>query len=1733
MGGEAAITEPPTDDVNITPSEHQGKEDQGKIAGAATEILLQGGKSDPAHYEVRELADVIPSHNPEKQFAKRADYPANVQERPYHSDRGEQEKVRGNALNYLPAYVISTDSTAGNGPPVITKEGVVLGGNSRAMTLQLVYTHSPEKAEAYKAMLREKAAQFGVDPAALDAMQQPILIRVVDDELTPEEMAVKSRLYNQTTTQKLQAKAEGVSRAKMISEETLGLLSADMAEFDTLRQFLDSPKSIDFVNALMRDGVLEQAEISSLTEKTGRLNDAGKTQVENALRGMIVADYDVLSSVPPSVKAAAKETIRKLADYSGAVAVYEPKLGSFFRYREGQELFQFAGERSAMSPEVRANLARAQGLAEGGTENEAIRQKTGWFRGMDGKWRYEIPDHPKGIKKFKSKNKKPQPGEYKLGDIYDNEPLYRAYPQLRDMNVHRIIGMEEGALGGYDPDSKSIEINFLLSDISKTLMHEIQHAIQNIEGFARGGSSSEFSQQNSKQSILDGVETFRRMAFESIPEELKEDARIVNRGEDADGSSMARLQANPQAKVAWADYIRALEDAREISLRPESDFDGLSPDQQYELLAGEIEARDSSARSYLTDEERAAKAPNPREDAIVLFGGERVAAMSLGDTQQPRYTPSPSGKRSEDFVTLPGGGIDFAQFPDVTLNDGRKMRAAPVRLQRGYDSMGLNGNGYEHIEKVHGDEIRKAGYGNAQEFVWDLVNNFDAVWQGEGKSILLVKNDGTSHKPVGFIELTKDGEFYRVKNAFPAGRQYPTQVTRKLLWKRATSVSSASDKQNPFTRFSAAPTSPARSEGSLQRQRGQSSYDSEDIQQPEADVNPLASLGNILNFGIRGAVKAAEADGIKVNFRSKDIGLLKSFLELPHWIAKNHPGFAKVYERQIERQDERAAAVKKSLEQAPSLFGKDRLKKEDMDSLRKILWETEGKNQKEIEDVEKFLPDGKLANGREKLKTNPEFYEAYEKWIAGLKGTEGAKKALLEIRKSLDNDLVIAHNRMAEMREMDDDAIKAFRQNIGHVPNYFPHHRYGKYYMQAKDKDGNVVFRQHVDAPTKGQALRKLRQIKREREKSFPHAAWESGENERLPDEALGAPIDTEAMEQIIRAAASKISDRNHAEEITALLLEGSADILKTRGWGSHSIKRKGIPGFETEDIARVLYDYKAGLNGWLTKMEAARDFSEALSDIDARSDPGLWKYTSQYVRDMLRNSDKIDRMTGNIKSVAFAWYLGGSIKTAAVNATQNIVVGVPRLQMDVTGGGLAWIRGARAAIINRLTGNKGAGLTEDEARLVNELHGKNIITAAYMEEVRGQLSGISGAGVWNKFVKVLGIPMSGVERFNRASLALAAYRAARDGRMKPRAAEKYGVKGGKATYEQAKAFASAVVRDAHFVYGKSNMPEFMRGTAAGRSVSSMYTFRTFSHNMINMWKWALSTQGREGALFTAKSLGATIALGGLTAFPFYATAMAIFQAVTGDDDDWTAKIRSWLPENNLLRDVACYGFPAIAGVNLGGSLGMETPLKRGLQTGATPKEVIVESIGDILGIPYDLFVEKPSKMMEFSRHGETYRMVEEAAPTVVKNAMQAYRLATRGQTTKSGRPINDPGKPGARTLTETEAAGKLLGFQPVSATKSYEAYRAQRHSDDVRSDKINDLTALALETYDTGKPEGRARMMRELRSWNDRMKAEGKPAMIIKINDIQRRIRARRRENRPTPKQKQKGVYYGQAWGL
>ncbi len=110
--------------------------------------------------------------------------------------------------------------------------------------------------------------------------------------------------------------------------------------------------------------------------------------------------------------------------------------------------------------------------------------------------------------------------------------------------------------------------------------------------------------------------------------------------------------------------------------------------------------------------------------------------------------------------------------------------------------------------------------------------------------------------------------------------------------------------------------------------------------------SPLASLklSSLLNLSGKKTAELANAPEISGSFNEDDLKWYQHFFALPHWIAKTQEGFAKIYERQIRRRDERSAKVMQSIAEIPSLFVKGKkLGKKDMESHNRLVWEIEGR----------------------------------------------------------------------------------------------------------------------------------------------------------------------------------------------------------------------------------------------------------------------------------------------------------------------------------------------------------------------------------------------------------------------------------------------------------------------------------------------------------------------------------------------------------------------------------------------------------------------------------------------------------------------------------------------------------------------------------------------------------------------------------------------------------------------
>lgn len=273
--------------------------------------------------------------------------------------------------------------------------------------------------------------------------------------------------------------------------------------------------------------------------------------------------------------------------------------------------YRFIGEKGAANLDraeeatIRLdNLAIAREMEFVGKHALSIKIATGWERGADDKWRYEDSDLRVNDKVhfFKSEN-----GYYSLmlSELNGDDRLFDEYPELAGISVTVKDGVIEKAF----LNDSIIEItgNFvsegqLLPDkknaFENILSHEIQHAIQDKEGFARGGSPEEF--KDTKLEVLRDINYFTDGDFlkgstitdtNSIREALEKKNPYLN-------STIAEIYGDKLQKIAvkygYSDLSQLIDSYESLP----------SALGQYHKLSGEVEARNVQSRMNMTPEER-------------------------------------------------------------------------------------------------------------------------------------------------------------------------------------------------------------------------------------------------------------------------------------------------------------------------------------------------------------------------------------------------------------------------------------------------------------------------------------------------------------------------------------------------------------------------------------------------------------------------------------------------------------------------------------------------------------------------------------------------------------------------------------------------------------------------------------------------------------------------------------------------------------------------------------------------------------------------------------------------------------------------------------------------------------------------------------------------------------------------------------------------------------------------
>lgn len=544
--------------------------------------------------------------------------------------------------------------------------------------------------------------------------------------------------------------------------------------------------------------------------------DIGLDMLEEAAKTGRITVY---SSYPIKQGVFVSPSQMNAADYAGGGPVYRKEVsvddvawitsdeGQYAKVGSNSEArFSFIGERGAENLDkaeeasVRLdNLAAARSMETAGKDALAIKMATGWERGTDGKWRYEIPDI-KVIRQPEMTVNRTEEGDVwyktKLGKLIDAPELFTAYPQLAGIEVG-IQTLPKGESGSYHnnvlilnidtykdkkedvkkrigeiersaeykeysnvfdaEDATEAEMNmamkkFFTSDIGKeyydlmwgkgstekafgksarsVLSHEIQHAIQDIEGFARGGNLT-IGERIAKQrdSLTDWQRNFIEdvATYESLKDTMREDyplsrfMRNMAADEARYGESISRDIMTMDDKELRREYNRLSQASRRVS-----------PGEAYFNIAGEVEARNVQKRLGMSAEERLASLAEEtedvaRKDQIILreaLGGGAASLANAREFTERRVTTLEKLENKRDALIADRGNIaNFdEQIAAVEAEIEAYMQSDPVA-----DTFGKDGAGDAHLQAVEDavyDIVRKEGVISVQV---DVVRSTDAL----------------------------------------------------------------------------------------------------------------------------------------------------------------------------------------------------------------------------------------------------------------------------------------------------------------------------------------------------------------------------------------------------------------------------------------------------------------------------------------------------------------------------------------------------------------------------------------------------------------------------------------------------------------------------------------------------------------------------------------------------------------------------------------------------------------------------------------------------------------------------------------------------------------------------------------------------------------------------------------------------------------------------------------------
>lgn len=253
--------------------------------GETARVATERGTTLEVEYAVVEAGDLITSHTNDLKAEPRFPPELQPRDRARAASEGQITKIE-NALN---PELLGASAKASDGAPIIGADGVVESGNARTIALRRAYAGN--KAEGYRAWLRDNAAKFGLDEAAVGGMREPVLVRITRGQYDRAEFARQANEANiaaLSATEQAKVDAQRLpDLSRLVANEDGTINLSQSAQF--IRDFLETTASPADRGRLMTEG--------------GLISQEGLARIRNALFARAYGDSEIVAMMAESTDA--------------------------------------------------------------------------------------------------------------------------------------------------------------------------------------------------------------------------------------------------------------------------------------------------------------------------------------------------------------------------------------------------------------------------------------------------------------------------------------------------------------------------------------------------------------------------------------------------------------------------------------------------------------------------------------------------------------------------------------------------------------------------------------------------------------------------------------------------------------------------------------------------------------------------------------------------------------------------------------------------------------------------------------------------------------------------------------------------------------------------------------------------------------------------------------------------------------------------------------------------------------------------------------------------------------------------------------------------------------------------------------------------------------------------------------------------------------------------------------